>query len=314
VLVKSLMDETEAGATARKPKRETLSIRRPLRNFEVDKYWVKIAAMAFQDSWSLVFEKFSWWKVILPTVVAIVTSGIQFYVLGWASMLDNVKILGTSVGAGLCVFGVLLIIHLVRKPCELYIGATKTIAKLSKENERLKRPVIDSLVLAEEDPKVHLAPLNGEYPTLGIIPFDLSNLGQRVNPAYRIRITIPIAPSVTFEYVNVLEMAQHKRIVPTVEDCENILSHHNILPVLDKAWTTAKGISDSDEAWKDLELEFSFDMKAIYQDASGHRSFETIVSLTYCPLDAHAARRGATFRQLEYAILKVTDVQVRRVA
>src|SRR5216684_734450 len=165
---------------ARKPKRETsdLEIPRPLRNFEVDRYWAKVAAIAVRDSWSLVFEKFSWRKLIVPTLVVIISSGIQFYVLGWASTLDNLKILATSTAAGLCVFGVLVIIHLVRKPCELYVGTTEEIARLSTENAQLKQPTVD-LLMAEEDPRVCLVPINAEFLLNGFIAFELLNDGQR---------------------------------------------------------------------------------------------------------------------------------------
>jgi hypothetical protein len=37
------------------------------------------------------------------------------------------------------------------------------------------------LVLAEEDPKVYLEPMNDEFVKLGYIPFKFSNKGQRVN-------------------------------------------------------------------------------------------------------------------------------------
>ncbi len=175
------------------------------------------------------------------------------------------------------------------------------------EVRELRRKLVKSVELAEEDPKVHLEPLTGEFATAGIIPFDVSNLGQRVNPAYRIKITIPVVPSVSFAHVNVLEMAQHKRVVPIV-DCENPLSHHNILPELEKAWKNYAPRSS------EIEFEFPFEIKVTYEDASGSKSFETMVSLKYCPTEAHAARRGSTFRQQEYAILKVSDVKIKRIS
>jgi hypothetical protein len=89
---------------ARAPKQETSdsAITRPLRNFEVDRYWAKVAAQAVQHSWLAVFDKFSWQRLIVPAIVTIIASGIQFYVLGWASTIDNLKILATSILAGLC--------------------------------------------------------------------------------------------------------------------------------------------------------------------------------------------------------------------
>jgi hypothetical protein len=180
---------------------QSVAIVRPLRHFEVDRYWVKVAALAVRHSWSVVFDQFSWRRLMMPALVAVVASGIQFYVMGWASTEDNIKILGTSVAAGLCVFGVLVVIHLVRKPCELQINATEEIARLVTENERLRKPPA-GLALSEEDPIVNFDPLNSEFLSQGYVPFMLSNKGQRVNPAHGVTVLpIQCAPSVRFEYV-----------------------------------------------------------------------------------------------------------------
>ena len=129
------------------------------------------------------------------------------------------KILGTSVLAGLCVFVVLFIIHLARKPCQLQIKASQEIERLSIENERLRRSLTQiTPELAEEDPPVFLDPLNSEYIAHGYLPFRISNKGQRVNPATGITIQpIKELPSVAFEYIDRIDPNTEKIIAPTID-------------------------------------------------------------------------------------------------
>src|ERR1700687_2281892 len=95
-----------------------------------------------------------------------------------------------------------------------------------------------SNVLEEHDPKVYFEPVNSDFIPTGMIPFDMFNNGQRVNPAHRITVQpIALLPSVTFEYVNHLEMNQHKKLLPQVKHGpDSLLDSHNILPALETAW------------------------------------------------------------------------------
>lgn len=160
--------------------------------------------------------------------------------------------------------------------------------------------------LAEEDPRVYLEPLNSDFVSRGYMAFKLSNKGQRVNLAQGIVVQpIQCAPSIKFEYVDRLDMNEEKRLVPTVEG-HDIFPSHNILPELRKAWEDAHAGGGFDDA------EFPFEITIKYRDA-GYRTFETNVSLKYCPLEEDAARRNTLSGQGgETAILKLTNTDIRR--
>jgi hypothetical protein len=297
---------------AKDPKRRTseIAITRPLRHFEVDKYWAKVAALAIHDSWLAVFDQFSWGRLIVPAAVTAIASGIQFHYMGWASTEDNLKILGTSVAAGACVFGVLVVIHLVRKPCELHISSTEAIGRLSLENDQLRQRAIGTgLSMAEEDPRVWLKPLNSEYLSHGFMPFELSNRGQRVNPAQGITIQpIPCVPSVRFDYVDCLVMDEQKRVLPIVGG--DIVERYDILPELEKAWKASWETGTADPEAVDLE----FQIKITYRDFHP-RHFETTVTMKYCPLEVQEACDNilATKRR-DYTFLKVTNTDFKRLS
>lgn len=285
-----------------------VSISRPLRNFELDKYWAKVAALAIRHSWRVVFERFSWQRLIVPAVVTVVASLLQFYFMGWASTADNLKIVGTSLVAGLCVFVVLVLIYVVRKPCELYIGATEEITRLSAENERLKKPLAGTeLLMAEEDPKVYLEALNNNIATQ-TVQFQVGNKGQRVNPAHRITVQ-PIAslPSVSFDVVDYLDMAAHTQLVPHIKDAPTPFGSHDILAEVRKAWEAAsakKGQADTT---------FEFEMTLHYEDVNRIKKFETDVKLLYFPLrDSH--RSANRIFGSDQDIVKVIENRPRRVA
>jgi len=162
---------------------------------------------------------------------------------------------------------------------------------------RLKPP---DLAMAEEDPKVHLDPLNDEFPITGMIPFDLFNEGQRVNPAYRITVQpIPLLPSVSFEYVDHLKMAEHKKIIPQIKT--GLLEHNNLLALLLKA---CEGVD-----------RLPFETAITYEDATGTRKFQTTVSLEYWPSEHDAAIAELTMpNRATHEILKVTDTDFRRLS
>jgi hypothetical protein len=230
--------------------------------------------------------------------------------MGWASTKENVIVAVISVAAGLCVFGVFVVIHLVRKPCELDITATEELARLSAENAGLRQPPGADLVLAEEDPKIYLVPLNEEFKSTGIIPFDMFNNGQRVNIAHSIRVQpVPNLPSVSFEYVNHLEMNQHKRLLPII-DGAGVFQTHNILPVLGKAWEKQCQMTGQ------VQEDFAFEITIHYEDVSGCKHFKTTVSLKYSPtrhiVESHDV--PLAFSRPENKIVELVGMNVKRVS
>jgi hypothetical protein len=162
--------------------------------------------------------------------------------------------------------------------------------------------------LAEEDPRVYLDPINSEFVSHGYIPFKVSNKGQRINPAQGITVQpIQCAPSIKFGYVDRLDMNEEKRLIPTVEDGD-IFPRYSILPELRKAWENAHAAGGFDDA------EFPFEIKIEYRDA-GHRTFKTTVSVKYCPVEEEEASRSvASGQPREYAILKVTNTEIKRLS
>jgi hypothetical protein len=163
--------------------------------------------------------------------------------------------------------------------------------------------------MAEEDPRVYLVPLNAEYVSLGYMAFELSNRGQRVNPAQGITVhTISCAPSIRFAYVDCLDPTERKRVVPMVED--DIFPVKNVLTELEQAWKDSWEGGESDPTRVELE----FQIKITYRDFRP-RHFETTVSLKYCPLELHEVSKNSfQNRHREYEFIKVTDTQFRRLS
>jgi hypothetical protein len=160
--------------------------------------------------------------------------------------------------------------------------------------------------LAEHDPKVYLEPLNGEFVTTGMLPFEISNKGQRVNVAHKIVIQ-PIhgIPTISFEYVDHLDMAQCKKLIPKAVSSEPFTST-DMLGELDKAWTARGQMQD----------EFPFEIKIRYEDVTGTKKFESTVGMAYCPMEEDRARRHALNPppRPEYKMIKLTGTRIRRLA
>jgi hypothetical protein len=131
--------------------------------------------MAVQHSWFAVFDELSLRKFFVPIAVTLLAFLLQLRVIGWASTKENIQIVFTSVAAGICVFGVFVILHLVRKPCELQIAAQGEIARISAENANLRRPSSDDLLLAEEDPKIYVKAKT----LITGVKLEVANEGQR---------------------------------------------------------------------------------------------------------------------------------------
>lgn len=196
-----------------------------------------------------------------------------------------------------------------------HVGAVKALAerlssrgptysaKLSAEGEK------SAGQLAEEDPRVWLFPLNAEFLSNGFMVFELSNQGQRVNPAQGITVQpITCAPSVRFDYVDCLLANEHKRVTPTIG--EDIFPTHNILSELEKAWRASWEEGDSDPE----RVDFEFQIRIRYRDFR-ERQFETTVTLNYRPLEVHEASRNVLAnKHREYQFLKVTNTEFKRLS
>src|SRR5205085_1764374 len=92
--------------------------------------------------------------------------------------------------------------------------------KVRELQQELRKQTAGEKHLAEEDAKVYLVPINTDLGT-GTVTFDVSNKGQRVNPAHRIRIRSEAVPNIVFEYIDHLDMAEHKSIIPSTKT-ENV--------------------------------------------------------------------------------------------
>ncbi|MFY9560489.1 MAG: hypothetical protein WAQ52_09675 [Terriglobales bacterium] len=169
--------------------------------------------------------------------------------------------------------------------------------------------MLGTTMLAEEDPKVYLEPLNAEFAATGIIPFELSNNGQRVNVAHRIRVQpITKLPSVSFEYVNHLEMNRHKKMLPMIDDV-NVFQTHNILPALEKAWEKECQMTGQ------VEEALQFDVWINYEDVSGRKHFQTIVNLIYSPTrHIVESTHPLAFSRPESKIIELAGMDVRRLS
>jgi hypothetical protein len=200
-----------------------------------------------------------------------------------------------------------VIVSLVLLLLTLMEGAHTAI----KKRDAVIANSVSSTILEEHDPKVYFEPINLDFIPTGLIPFDMFNNGQRVNIAHRITVQpIALLPSVTFEYVNHLEMNQHKKLLPLVNhDPDFRLDNHNILTLLEKAW----GQQKSDEATAELP----FEIVVKYQDVSGRKTFETKVSLVYSAKEHLAATlegTAAASSRREFKIIKLAGMDIRRLS
>jgi hypothetical protein len=160
------------------------------------------------------------------------------------------------------------------------------------------------LELEEHDPKVYLEPLNGEFLTTGMLPFEISNRGQRVNVAHKIIIQpITLVPALSFEYVDHLDMAERKKLLPKIAN-QNPFSATDFLHEMERVW----------DARGQQEEEFPFEIKIRYEDVTGLKKFQSTVKMAYCPVEAMKARRHALNPppRTEYQIIKLAGTSIKR--
>jgi hypothetical protein len=111
---------------------------RKLRHWELDRYWWRVSAIAIRESWKVVWGEIRWRSVVISCLTVVLTALLQFRVVGWSSTIENLKIVGTSVGAGLFLFVVFVVLGIARKPCELDVEAAEKHNALIVDNERLQ--------------------------------------------------------------------------------------------------------------------------------------------------------------------------------
>ena len=116
---------------------------------------------------------------------------------------------------------------------------------------------------------------------------------------------IEAVPNVWFEYVDHLDMAERKKLVPKVQG--QFLSAGNIVSDLARAWN------------KDGQVEtvvFPFEVKIKYEDATRTKKFESVITMIYSAIEEQNARRsiGKNVTQREYRIITVSDTRIRRLA
>ncbi len=168
------------------------------------------------------------------------------------------------------------------------------------------KPAPRAAPLDEHDPKVYLEPLNAEFISSGRLPFEISNRGQRVNVAHRIMIQrIRVAPAISFDYVDHLDMAEHKKIIPGI-DGHNPFLGAGFLSELRKAFDRHGQIET---------MRLPFQIKIKYEDVTGTRKFESTVDMVYSPIEEDNARRylGKNIvPRPESSIVKLTGTTIRR--
>lgn len=182
-------------------------------------------------------------------------------------------------------------------------GAHTAIQRRDAEISRLGRGPES---LSEHDPKVYLDPLNDEFTKTGMLPFEISNRGQRVNMAHAITIEpIELVPNVSFEYVDHLDMAERKKLFPKIEG--HFLSAGNIVSELARAW---------DKNGQLEAMELPFEVKIKYEDAARTKKFESVITMIYSVIEEQNARRGIgkNVTPREYKIIRVSDTRIRRLA
>ncbi len=182
-------------------------------------------------------------------------------------------------------------------------GAHKAIHRRNVELSRLAQGPDH---LSEHDPKVYLDPLNDEFMKTGILLFEISNRGQRVNIAHAITIEpIEAVPNVCFEYVDHLDMAGRKNLLPKIQG--HFLSAGNILSELASAF---------DKYGQQETMELPFEVKIKYEDATRTKKFESVITMIYSAIEEQNARRsiGKNITPRECRIIRVSDTRIRRVA
>jgi hypothetical protein len=167
-----------------------------------------------------------------------------------------------------------------------------------------------SNVVEEHDPKVYFEPINSDFIPKGELSFDVSNKGQRVNVAHRIKVQpIALLPSVTFDCIDHLDMNEHRKLLPLVNPPSGWLhDNHNILLELETAW------KQRHQKLGTASEEFPFEIVVNYEDVSGRKKFERTISLIYSAKKHGAAIAEATAPQRrEFNIIKVADTKpIRR--
>ena len=260
--------------------------------------------------------RFTQHKLLTGAAVAIATVIVRLALwhfhritLMWAEVSINLLIIA---GSFVIVLLGAVIVNLFRATALLDRERSEENAALAErlitaetENRELEQQLTKSGELSEYDPKIYLDPLNGELRNTGTIPFELSNKGQRVNVAHRITV-LPISalPSVSLEYVDHLEMAERKQLLPIVSP-----TGRDIVAELTRAWQSAGNPSGQ------LEMEFRFEIKLTYEDVSRTRKFETTVQLSYFPEEANKAKAPAApgFWK-ERTVIRVNDTTVSRLS
>jgi hypothetical protein len=111
---------------------------RKLRRWELDRYWLRVAALAILESWNMVWGEIRWRSIVISSLTVVLAAIFQFVIVGWSGTAENLEIIGTSLAAGLFLFVVLVLLSVVKKPCELDVYATERVAALQAENVKLK--------------------------------------------------------------------------------------------------------------------------------------------------------------------------------
>ncbi|HXM60111.1 MAG TPA: hypothetical protein VN950_04590 [Terriglobales bacterium] len=123
---------------------------RKLQRWELDKYWLRIAEAAIREAWEVVWGRIRWTSILISSLTVVLAAILQFRFVGWSSTIENLKIVASSICAGLFLFVVLVVLGIVRKPCELDVEAgdkhavpTADNTRLIAENVKLRAPQLD---------------------------------------------------------------------------------------------------------------------------------------------------------------------------
>src|ERR1700675_4741709 len=122
--------------------------------------------------------------MLLGTAIAIVTAvlGVVFHLSTAEDWTRHRTLLIVSLAAP---YVAVLLAHvgwrITRAPWKVYQDQERELRELQQQSMKFGE-------LSEYDPKVYLDPLNEEFRATGLIPFELSNKGQRVNVAHRITV------------------------------------------------------------------------------------------------------------------------------
>jgi hypothetical protein len=111
---------------------------RKLRHWELDRYWLGVAALAIAESWDMVWGKIRWRSIVISSSTVVLSAILQFVIVGWNGTVENLEVVGTSLAAGLFLFVVLVVLGIIRKPCELDVRTNEQVIALKAENAKLK--------------------------------------------------------------------------------------------------------------------------------------------------------------------------------